>query len=482
MEPLHEIDENQCQSAPPIQKNDRSRTVKTFSFSHRRDASRQLSTRSLPSNRLTLATDAKSNGDGGAGAGNTGGGPMSHVHNLLHSQNYHRQPSLLLLPLAAQLNPAALPITSHKQFSPNGRAISHSISNSRSTYQQQHHHHHPHQQTGPGYARTQSVAGLACNGGLSFHQDSAGSIVSNSTMPANTPPLSPTLPSPMSTTTTHPLTMAYPLQSRMSTLPNAVGHSGVESATSSSQLHAALLVSLMVLSLIGFVLTKLRDPCDDLLYVAEAESICSVTASLAFSSLLLFGSLYALLVYFLHAIGQCDYRSWNAKRQVLGEMLATGAVAVGQLMSTWAVFQFTPAVHSTINFTSAICAVLSASLLIARVILLRREHRMLHDSPLDVQRSSTLANAVAQYANPTATAAAVSIVSENALDTSAYRKFSGGYVNQAASLRSSSQSAANHSPQEEKTSNKRSSHQTLLAKSDLDELRTVDLDDEVFQV
>jgi uncharacterized membrane protein len=161
----------------------------------------------------------------------------------------------------------------------------------------------------------------------------------------------------------------------------------LQSATSASCLHTALLALLLTVSLVGFAVSKLKDPCDDPLYVSEASfdssssGGCSLLASLTFSSCLLAGALFALYVYFVHAIGQCDYNGFGARKRVLLEVLLTLTLSIVLVAATVLLLTRTAATNTSAGWFSAACAFTSALLLVARAFLLRRELRMLDIAP-----------------------------------------------------------------------------------------------------
>lgn len=159
---------------------------------------------------------------------------------------------------------------------------------------------------------------------------------------------------------------------------------GVESVTSSSYLHGFILIAIILLSITAFVLSKLQDACEDFFFNSANHSTCYPTSQFLFSSMLLFTSLFAFIVYFLHLVGQCDYLNLMAKRKVFTEILVTCLVIFCLLLSSLTLILTTVAIFNWINTVSLIIAFVVCVLYKVRIYLLFREYRMLADKPVDV--------------------------------------------------------------------------------------------------
>lgn len=160
---------------------------------------------------------------------------------------------------------------------------------------------------------------------------------------------------------------------------------GIESVTSSSYLHGFILISIILLSIIAFVLSKLQDACEDFFFSTVNHGTCYQTSQLFFSSMLLCTSLFAFIVYFLHLIGQCDYLNLMAKRKVFTEILITCLVIFCLLLSSLTLILTTVAIFNWINTVSLIIAFIVCILFKVRIYLLFREYRMLNDKPINFE-------------------------------------------------------------------------------------------------
>lgn len=161
---------------------------------------------------------------------------------------------------------------------------------------------------------------------------------------------------------------------------NSLELNGVESVTSSSYLHGFILISIILLSIIAFVLSKFQDACEEF-YLHLNANTCYTTSQFFFSFMLLFTSLFAFIVYFLHLIGQCDYLNLMAKRKVFTEILVTCLVIFCLLLSSLIVILTTVALFHWISTSSLIIAFIVCILYKIRIYLLFREYRMLNDKP-----------------------------------------------------------------------------------------------------
>lgn len=272
---------------------------------------------------------------------------------------------------------------------------------SKSTLQQR--------QPQPRYWRTQSTTSA-----ISLQSAVSGSFVSNSSIAngqppnnaatskfnrnksssiySNTPPLpiaaSSTLTSKQSAKRATRASLNYSMQSFKSNylapFSPEIELNGVESVTSSSYLHGFILIAIILLSITAFVLSKLQDACEDFFFNSANHSTCYPTSQWLFSSMLLFTSLFAFIVYFLHLIGQCDYLNLMAKRKVFTEILVTCLVIFCLLLSSLTLILTTVAIFNWINTVSLIIAFVVCVLYKVRIYLLFREYRMLADKPVDV--------------------------------------------------------------------------------------------------
>lgn len=374
--------------------NNGCRSIATRSLIQRSAPTRRPSTRSLPTSPLRPSMPA----------------PLStHVPPITNLNQFNPLDpnSLLLLPLAARLNPS-----SQSTYSPPPSSTSPVASSLTSaTLQRINHSNRPFSrsvcttgtsdtnrpsmtttpsmtsQTGahPLYTRTQSVCACCTEPKTNCSSPSGVAITS------------------LPFTTCHCAVDSQSLQHRSSCsgghLPSTVTNAlqpAVQSATSASMLHTTLLALLLIDSLIGFSISKLRDPCDDPLYVSEASSFdstsggCSLIASLTFSSCLLGAALFALYVYFVHAIGQCDYNGFGARKRVLAEVCLTLCLALILLAATVLLLTQTAAVHTSAGILSAASAFIASFLLVIRAFLLKRELRMLDIRPVLVEASPAL--------------------------------------------------------------------------------------------
>lgn len=103
------------------------------------------------------------------------------------------------------------------------------------------------------------------------------------------------------------------------------GHLSVElpapSSTSHSVFHGCVLVLIMITSLISFICTKIKHPCEYSIYFKD----CALFSLLFYSIIMITSCLTAFVIYFLHLIGQCDV-SWWGKRKIVFEVVIIAIV------------------------------------------------------------------------------------------------------------------------------------------------------------
>lgn len=148
-----------------------------------------------------------------------------------------------------------------------------------------------------------------------------------------------------------------------------------ESATSGSLIHGIILIAIMLSSLAAFVCSKLKDACED--YYLAPNYDCSQFFSVFFSIINIFSCLYAFTIYFLHLIGQCDYLTLSARRNVTIEILCTFMVIFILIASDLLFLTQTMAIHIPITIIGSIFTFLAIFFYFVRTFLLIREIKML---------------------------------------------------------------------------------------------------------
>ena len=101
--------------------------------------------------------------------------------------------------------------------------------------------------------------------------------------------------------------------------------SSMESSTSSSVFHGIILVSIMLSSLIAFVCSKIRRPCDHSSYMSDQN--CPLSVVLFYSVITIISCLISFVIYFLHLVGQCDLQ-WIVRKKVTIEMVIISIIVL----------------------------------------------------------------------------------------------------------------------------------------------------------
>ena len=113
----------------------------------------------------------------------------------------------------------------------------------------------------------------------------------------------------------------------------------------------------MLSSLIAFVCSKIRRPCDHFDPNAYEHS-CQMPVLLFFSVTTIISCLISFVIYFLHLIGQCDVK-WIVNKKVTIEMVTISVIVTLLIVSSILMLSKTKVLDYSIGIMSIICSSLS---------------------------------------------------------------------------------------------------------------------------
>ena len=148
---------------------------------------------------------------------------------------------------------------------------------------------------------------------------------------------------------------------------------GLESTTSSSRFHGAVMILIMLFSLASFICSVIQNACEGVLP-------CSLALGISFTIVKITCCVTFFVVYFLHLVGQCDYLSWSARRKVSMELMLTTALLIINGTVTIIVFFKTNAMENTAQFAIYL-TVFEIMFMMIRITMLVREVSMLVSPP-----------------------------------------------------------------------------------------------------
>ena len=131
----------------------------------------------------------------------------------------------------------------------------------------------------------------------------------------------------------------------------------IESSTSSSVFHGIILVSIMLSSLIAFVCSKIKRPCDPSSpHMYDPD--CKMSVVLFFSVITIISCLISFIIYFLHLIGQCDAQ-WIVKKKITIEIVVISAIVLLLITANTYMVMKTRILDNWVGITSILCSSLS---------------------------------------------------------------------------------------------------------------------------
>ncbi|XP_054164857.1 uncharacterized protein LOC128962508 [Oppia nitens] len=154
----------------------------------------------------------------------------------------------------------------------------------------------------------------------------------------------------------------------------------MESLTSSSLFHGFILISIMLSSLLAFVCSKMKRPCDpsdDMTFDLTANPHnCLMSVLLYYSVITIISCLVSFIIYFLHLIGQCDAQ-WIVNKRFSIEVLIISLIVIMLFTANILMIMKTKVLKSTVGIFSIICSSLSIIGYTIRITKLVNENKQL---------------------------------------------------------------------------------------------------------